>query len=119
MSDISKDEHLVERALNQTLLDKTFKEYGSFLRAIGILVLTTSPCQDRESYQAYLDNQEDMAMPPVNPNSCPQLNMPNISSFPGFFSVTGAVCFLYPSLHKLNGSVINGQASESLVSDPI
>lgn len=116
MSDISQDDDLVERALNQSLLKEY---YGRPSWAIGILLPTISPCQDPAGYKEYLDNHESMAMPPVNPNSCPQLDMPNTSSFPGFFAVTGVVCFLYSSLHKLNGSVVNGQASESLVPDPI
>ncbi|KAJ0108508.1 hypothetical protein J7T55_002112 [Diaporthe amygdali] len=117
MSTLNSYGNLAQRALNQSLLNNTLKETP--WQAIGLLVPTTSPCQDRGMYQKYLENQEDMAMPPVNTSSCPQLNMPNVTSFPGFFAVTAAVCFSYPSLRKLNGSIVSGEVLESLVSDPI
>lgn len=108
---------LTEQALEQGLLDNTLRKTP--LQTITMIVPTQNPCQKRETFQVYFDGGEAMAMPPVNASSCPQLSMPNITSFPGFFALTAAVCFIYPSLLNLNGSIVNGQVQERLISDPI
>ncbi|KAK8070584.1 hypothetical protein PG997_010787 [Apiospora hydei] len=91
------------------------------------LMVTTNPCQD---LAAYRDNQDEVSpgrpiveplrrlMPPVNTTSCPQLNLPGVTTLPGYHSVIAAVCFSYPSIQHYKGSITNGILKEEIVGDP-
>lgn len=80
----------------------------------NVMILTTNPCQDPASYTANYQ-----PLPPVNTSLCPELNAPNITSLPGYLSLTAASCFIYTSVQSYIGSVVNGKLEEYAVGDPI
>lgn len=85
--------------------------------SIVFVMPTTSPCANPSDYQTYFEDYESTPMPPVNVSLCPQLHMPNVSTFPGYFAVSATVCFFYPHVEHFNGSVVNGRAQEETVGD--
>lgn len=44
--------------------------------------------------------------------------MKNVTSFPGYFSLLAAECFIYPSIRHYAGSVVNNNLDERLVGEP-
>ncbi|KAK8037357.1 hypothetical protein PG991_000703 [Apiospora marii] len=58
-------------------------------------------------------------MPPVNTTSCPELNLPGVTTLPGYLSVVASVCFFYPSIQYYAGTVRNGILQEETAKDPI
>lgn len=87
---------------------------------VGIMMPTTNPCENVSAYQAHFkDGFLHAMLPPVNTSSCPQLGLPNVATLPGYFSVTAAVCWIYPSLQHFTGSIQQGSFQEEAVGDPI
>ncbi|KAK8004984.1 hypothetical protein PG990_011021 [Apiospora arundinis] len=89
------------------------------LDPVVILMPTVSPCQNRSDYEDYLGDNGRRPMPPVNTTSCSQLNLPGVTTLPGFFSVVAAECLFYPSIQHYAGSVYNGVLTEEPIGDPI
>lgn len=84
------------------------------------LIPTTSSCPNTSNYQFYLGHNY-WSMPYVNSSECPQLAqiLPGVSSIPGYFYVTAAICHYHSSIQNYDGSVINGKLVEQTVDDPI
>lgn len=78
------------------------------------MIPTLSPCLERSAYPPTVDS-----LPLVNTSSCPQLEMTNVSTFPGYFSLAAVQCHLYPSVRHYAGSIVNGQIQETLVGHPV
>lgn len=81
---------------------------------VVFLMPTRNPCLNATAYQEYMADGELNAMPAVKADSCPQLDLPNVNTLPGFFSVTAAACFFYASVQHYNGSVVNGELEETV-----
>lgn len=90
---------------------------------IALIMPTTSPCEDPAYYwdPRYAKSYLRREMPPVKVSSYPPLarSLPGVTSLPGYFSVTAAFCYFYPSLQNYNGSVTNGILVEQPVGDPV
>lgn len=86
--------------------------------AILLLMPTINTCENPSDYDAYLDETETFAMPPTKADSCPGLDLPGVDTLPGYFSVTGAACFFYPSLQQYESMVVNGALQEKALQDP-
>lgn len=92
MSKISYNADSLELALRHSLLNNTLEDTA--WQAIGMPLPTTSPYKNRKTYQRFLDSgRQGDAL--GEHNSCSQFNMPNIPSFPGFFSVTVDIIILW------------------------
>lgn len=87
--------------------------------SIVFVMPTINPCADPSDYQEYFEDYEETPMPPVDVSLCPELHMLNVSTFPGYFTVSATVCFFYPYVENFNGSVVNGRAQEETVGEPI
>lgn len=98
-SDLSPQE---EHVISMSFYAKTF------------MIPTLSPCLKRSAYPPTAD-----PLPMINTSSCPQLGMNNVSTFPGYFSLTAVQCYLYPSIRHYAGSIVNGQIQETLIGDPV
>lgn len=86
---------------------------------VFFLMPTLNPCQNRSEFGTMAYYDEFKPMPPTKVSSCAQLNLPGVKTLPGFFSVTAAMCFFYPSLQNYRGSIVNGSFKEETVGDPI
>lgn len=87
---------------------------------VGIMMPTTNPCEDASAYQSYFQGGSlRTPLPPVNTSSCAQLKLPNVTTLPGFFSVTAAICWFYPALQHFTGSIQQGSFHEQAIGDPI
>lgn len=83
------------------------------------IIPRTSPC-DTEGQGTYEQDQEDVQpIVAVNTSQCPGLKTGNVTSFPGSWSLTAAICYLYPSLRQYSGQIVNGALQEKPVGDPI
>lgn len=85
----------------------------------GILLFmpTINPCQTPSDYKNYFDVYEATAMPAIKTSSCPELELPGVDTLPGYFSVTAAACFFYPSLQQYESSIVNGALEEKALGD--
>lgn len=83
------------------------------------LVPSTSPCDT--SGQGTYENEGDDKNPvaAIDTSRCPAIQTNNVTSFPGSWSLTAAVCYLYPSLRRYNGRIINGQLDERVIGDSV
>lgn len=95
------------------------QKVDSSFDSIVLVMPTISPCSHPSEYQASFGDSENTPMPPVNVSLCPQLHMPNISTFPGYFAISATVCFFYPRVRHFDGSIVNGRAQEEVVDDTI
>lgn len=86
---------------------------NSSLAAFEILVPNINPCEDLNEW-----NPDDEPYESVN-NTCPELDLDGVVSFPGPFSVAATVCFIYPSVQHFYGEVDNGDFRETPVGEPI
>lgn len=102
---------------NMTLTARQQEIVNVSYGGVVFLMPTRNPCLNAIAYQSYLGKGESEAMPAIYADSCPQLNLPNVNTLPGFFSVTAAACFFYPSLQHYNGSVTNGELEETVEAD--
>lgn len=86
---------------------------------LQFLVPGSSPCAGASA--SYQTNNDEYPLPAVNTSLCADLetSYPNVTSFPGPFTVTAAVCAVYPSLRYYWGNITNGQLEERLVGDPV
>lgn len=85
--------------------------------AILLFMPTINPCQNPSDYYNYLDQVENFAMPPIQTNSCPDLDLPGVDTLPGYFSITAAACFFYASVQQYEGLVVNGVLQEKALQD--
>ncbi|KAJ5900119.1 hypothetical protein N7495_004863 [Penicillium taxi] len=86
--------------------------------ALVFLMVSTNSCQNPSDYQEYLGNEFN-SLPLIKASSCSQLDLPNVDSLPGFFSVTAAQYFFYPSIQHNSGQIVNGTFLEKNIQDPI
>ncbi|KAE9979991.1 hypothetical protein BLS_009297 [Venturia inaequalis] len=83
------------------------------------LVPSTSPC-DTSGQGIYENDLEDVQpVAAVNTSRCQTIQTNNVTSFPGSWSLTAAVCYLYPSLRRYNGQIINGRLDEREIGESV
>lgn len=78
------------------------------------MIPALNPCFERSAYPPTAD-----PLPLINTSSCPQLSVTNVSTFPGYFSLTAVQCHLYLSIRHYSASISNGQIQETLIGDPV
>lgn len=83
------------------------------LAAFEILIPNINPCEDRNVWIS-----ENEPFDAVN-NTCPELDLDGVVSFPGPFSVAATVCFIYPLVQHFHGEVNNGDFREVPIGDPM
>lgn len=82
-----------------------------------LMIPRGSPCaNDTDGIYQTLNDMEPLAA--VNTTLCQTLESGNVTSYPGSFTLTAAVCYLYPSLRSYLGAIVNGQLQERPAASP-
>lgn len=86
--------------------------------AIHLMIPRSSPCANDTDGLYQTDSDDAQPLAAVNTNLCETLESGNVTSYPGSFTLTAAVCYLYPSLRSYLGAIVNGQLQERPAASP-
>jgi hypothetical protein len=82
-----------------------------------IVTVTTNSCQDIAPNGSY--DPMNGPLPSIDTSTCPELNTPKVTSFPGYFSAVASKCVVYPSVQNYFGSVVGGKLQEQAIDNPV
>lgn len=85
---------------------------------VYLMIPASSPC-DYHADGIYQTDYDDVRpAEAVNTSLCQALQSGNVTTYPGSFTLTAAVCSLYPSLRSYLGAIVNGQVQERPAAGP-